>query len=70
MCLGCAKPRRGYDEAVKSLVDNKGVGANYHPSKAWSKEEWGGPKGEAPTRYGDWEVKRQDFGLLGRISDF
>tara|TARA_B110001452_G_C15183528_1_gene411072 strand:- start:432 stop:1034 length:603 start_codon:yes stop_codon:yes gene_type:complete len=47
------------DEAVKSLVDNKGFGANYDPSK----EEWGGPKGEEPTRYGDWEVK-------GRISDF
>ena len=47
------------DEAVKSLVDNKGVGANYDPSK----EEWGGPKGEEPTRFGDWEVK-------GRTSDF
>ena len=47
------------DEAVKSLVDNKGFGADYTPGKG----EWGGPKGEEPTRYGDWEVK-------GRISDF
>ena len=27
------------------------------------KDEWGGPKGEEPTRFGDWEVK-------GRTSDF
>jgi hypothetical protein len=27
------------------------------------KEEWGGPKGLEPTRYGDWEVN-------GRVSDF
>ena len=46
-------------DAVKRLVDNDGVGANYDESR----EEWGGPKGEEPTRYGDWEVK-------GRISDF
>ena len=26
-------------------------------------EEFGGPKGPEPTRYGDWEVK-------GRVSDF
>ena len=47
------------DEAVKNLVDNKGVGANYDLDR----EEWGGPKGAEPTRFGDWEVK-------GRISDF
>ena len=47
------------DEAVKNLVDNKGVGANYDTDR----EEWGGPKGAEPTRFGDWEVK-------GRISDF
>ena len=47
------------DDAVKKLVDNQGVGANYDDDR----EEWGGPKGQEPTRYGDWEVK-------GRISDF
>ena len=47
------------DAAVKRVVDNEGVGANYDPEK----DEWGGPKGQEPTRFGDWEVK-------GRASDF
>ena len=25
------------------------------PEQAADSEEWGGPKGEEPTRYGDWE---------------
>ena len=44
---------------MKHLVENDGAGANYDDDK----DEWGGPKGREPTRYGDWEVK-------GRISDF
>ena len=44
---------------MKRVVENDGVGANYDEGK----DEWGGPKGREPTRYGDWEVK-------GRISDF
>ena len=47
------------DAAVKRVVDNDGVGANYDADK----DEWGGPKGQEPTRFGDWEVK-------GRASDF
>ena len=40
-----------------SKKDNK-------PFSALSKdEEFGGPKGPEPTRYGDWEVN-------GRVSDF
>jgi hypothetical protein len=27
------------------------------PEPAKESEEWGGPKGEEPTRYGDWENK-------------
>ena len=27
------------------------------PQRAVEGEEWGGPKGEEPTRYGDWENK-------------
>ena len=96
------------DAAVKRVVDNDGVGANYDPNPLTrtltltlsltltlqpelkpdpdpspnpnpnltpnpnsnqganydaDKDEWGGPKGQEPTRFGDWEVK-------GRASDF
>ncbi|HWT12403.1 MAG TPA: DUF1674 domain-containing protein [Allosphingosinicella sp.] len=27
------------------------------PGPALESEEWGGPKGKEPTRYGDWETK-------------
>lgn len=47
------------DDAVQKLVNNGGMGANYDDDR----DEWGGPKGREPTRYGDWEVK-------GRSSDF
>ena len=34
-----------------------------NPKTSPKKEEFGGPKGPEPTRYGDWQIK-------GRVSDF
>ena len=42
------------------------VSANYDEDR----DEWGGPKGEEPTRYGDWERngRATDFRCLSRGS--
>ena len=39
------------------------LGPQYAANYDEDRDEWGGPKGMEPTRFGDWEVK-------GRISDF
>uniref|UniRef100_A0A7S2GPF4 Succinate dehydrogenase assembly factor 4, mitochondrial n=1 Tax=Haptolina brevifila TaxID=156173 RepID=A0A7S2GPF4_9EUKA len=41
----------------------KELGPQYAANYDADRDEWGGPKGAEPTRYGDWEVK-------GRSSDF
>jgi hypothetical protein len=46
----------------KKTLDNK-ITQNPEKLKINKKQEYGGPKGLEPTRYGDWEVK-------GRVSDF
>ncbi len=58
------------EQSCKQLSDstltdkNKASKKDNKPFSALSKdEEFGGPKGPEPTRYGDWEVK-------GRVSDF
>ena len=49
------------DEPKKQLPDN--TTSNETTSSKKIKDEFGGPKGLEPTRYGDWEVN-------GRVSDF
>lgn len=44
-----------------TISSDKSTSSEKNPEK--QKEEWGGPKGLEPTRYGDWEVN-------GRVSDF
>lgn len=58
------------EQSPKQLSDNTLTNKNKASKKdnklfsAWGKdEEFGGPKGPEPTRYGDWEVN-------GRVSDF
>jgi hypothetical protein len=49
---------------MKNSDDNSAPAPNVPPKPATdSAEEFGGPKGPEPTRYGDWERK-------GRCSDF
>ena len=47
---------------LKNLPKEKQLPDNTLPDKK-TKDEFGGPKGLEPTRYGDWEVN-------GRVSDF
>jgi hypothetical protein len=49
------------DSPKKQLPDN--TPSNKNTSSKNSKDEFGGPKGLEPSRYGDWEVN-------GRVSDF
>jgi hypothetical protein len=58
------------EQSYKQLSDstltdkNKASKKDSKPFSALRKdEEFGGPKGPEPTRYGDWEVN-------GRVSDF
>ncbi|WPX99438.1 DUF1674 domain-containing protein [Candidatus Megaera polyxenophila] len=58
------------EQSYKQLSDstltdkNKASKKDSKPFSVLSKdEEFGGPKGPEPTRYGDWEVN-------GRVSDF
>lgn len=44
---------------VQKAIDKKAA----HDAKAAASDESGGPRGEEPTRFGDWERK-------GRVSDF
>lgn len=49
------------DVPKKQFPDN--TTSNETTSSKKIKDEFGGPKGLEPTRYGDWEVN-------GRVSDF
>lgn len=58
------------EQSPKQLSDNTLTNKNKaskKDNKSFSRvskdEEFGGPKGPEPTRYGDWEVN-------GRVSDF
>lgn len=48
--------------AVESAIA-EALGPQYAANYDEDRDEWGGPKGEEPTRYGDWERN-------GRASDF
>lgn len=50
-------------DSPKASVPADDTPSNQKTSSKKEKEEWGGPKGPEPTRYGDWEVN-------GRVSDF
>lgn len=50
------------DSLKKNISANKAISTK-KTSKNKKEEEFGGPKGLEPTRYGDWEVS-------GRTSDF
>jgi len=49
------------DESKKPLEDN--TSSNKKIANKEINDEFGGPKGLEPTRYGDWEIN-------GRVSDF
>ena len=50
------------EDAVDAAVART-LGPQYAANYDSDRDEWGGPKGEEPTRFGDWEVS-------GRASDF
>ena len=50
--------KKDVDEAIA-----KEFGRQYAADYSEDRDEWGGPKGKEPTRFGDWEQK-------GRATDF
>ena len=50
-------------EGAADAAIAEALGPQYAANYDEDRDEWGGPKGVEPTRYGDWERN-------GRISDF
>lgn len=50
-----AAASRRPDGVSHILRESPDAGSQYAANYDEDRDEWGGPKGEEPTRYGDWE---------------